>query len=75
LISSFVVLFRLNVDDESSRDVVVLPAMVVSFAAAMNDDFSDGDDDDFSDSGDDDFRCSSKALVMMILVWVVRYIK
>jgi hypothetical protein len=56
LISSFVVLFRLNVDDESSRDVVVLPAMVVSFAAAMNDDFSDGDDDDdFSDVGDDDF--------------------
>ena len=49
-------LFRLNVDDESSRDVVVLPAMVVSFAAAMNDDFSDGDDDDdFSDVGDDDF--------------------
>lgn len=56
MISSFVVLFRLNVDDESSRDVVVLPAMVVSFAAAMNDDFSDGDDDDdFSDVGDDDF--------------------
>jgi hypothetical protein len=37
----------LNGDYESSRDVVVWPAMVMSYAMAMNDYFGDGNDDAF----------------------------